>query len=139
VETRRSRAVVGHQSRLVQEPVHAAVARDHAVLHSERLARRFRALVLGQHALAVVGMNDLDEELLVVGPLLHRVAEHRLELRARVDIRAGLVETVDVDDQRTLFDEGPKMGLAEQVMVDLSLMLLVGGASLGHCFLPRRS
>ncbi len=47
-----------------------------------------RALVRGEDTLAVLGVQELDEEVVVLGPFLDGVAEHGLDLRARVDVRA---------------------------------------------------
>jgi hypothetical protein len=97
--------VAGHHSRLVEEPDDPPVARDQPVLHPERLAGLARAQVRRHHALAVVRMQDPEQQVILAGPLLGRVAQNRLELRARVDVRAPLVQAVDVDGQRELLDQ----------------------------------
>jgi hypothetical protein len=64
-----------------------------------------RAMVLGKHSLAVVGVQKPREEIFFVLPLLGRGAEHLLDVRAAVDVRADLVEAVDVDGERNVLDE----------------------------------
>ena len=73
-------AVVRDDARLVLHPHDAAVARVQPVLDEERLAGRVRPLVRGQHALAILRMEELDEEVAVLDPLVDRVSEHRLDL-----------------------------------------------------------
>src|SRR5262249_38323075 len=58
-----------------------------------------------EDALAVLGVKDSCEELGVVRPLLDAVAEDRLELGAREDVRAELVERVDIENEGQLLDE----------------------------------
>ena len=60
-----------------------------------------------EHALTVLGVERPHEEVSLGEPLRRRVAEQRLDLRAREDVRARLVEGVDVDDERELFDQRP--------------------------------
>ena len=57
----RSTGLAGHHRRLVEEPHDPPVARDHPVLHAERLAGLARAQVRGDHALAVVRMKDPEQ------------------------------------------------------------------------------
>ena len=66
---------------------------------------------LAHDAVAILVMEDLREELGVCDPFLRRIAEQGLDLGACVDVRARLVERVDVDDERDLLDEGPVPGL----------------------------
>jgi hypothetical protein len=96
---------IGHDAGLVLDPEPAAVARAESILDEERLAGRMRALVRGENALAVLRMQDLDEQVVVLDPLDDGVAEHVLDLRARVDVRADVVETVDVDREGQLLHE----------------------------------
>jgi hypothetical protein len=111
---------------LVEEPANAPVLRGHPVLRAERLARLLRPYLLGDHPLAVVGMDHLAEEVRICGPFLGRVAEDRLELRAHVDVRAGLVGPIYVDGQRALIYEGPKP-LIQQLPVGVGHRTLPGG------------
>ena len=55
---------------------------------------------LRDHAVVVVGMQDLDEEVGVRRPFLGRVAEHLGGLGTDVEARRQGVGRVDVDDQR---------------------------------------
>jgi hypothetical protein len=59
----------------------------------------------GEHALAVVLVEQAREQVGVGLPLLHAVAEEGLDLRTREDVGADRVECVDVDDQRQLLDQ----------------------------------
>ena len=90
---------------LVADPDDAAVAGREPVLEAQRLMSAMRARVGGEDALPVVRVQRADEQVAVVLPLLDRVAQQRLDLRAREDVRARLVEGVDVDDERELLNE----------------------------------
>ncbi len=110
-------------ARLVVHPHDASVPRVQTVFDAERLARRLRSVVRGKHSLSVVPMQELDEERRVRHPLLDRIAEHVLDLRARVDVRARGVHTVDVDGQWKLLDECSVAGLGQPNSVVGSLSL----------------
>ena len=99
--------------RLVVHPHDASVPRVEAVIGAERLAGHPRFLVRGQHSLSIVGMQERHEQRRVGHPLLDRIAEHRLDLRARVDVGAGGVDPIDVDGERELLDERPVAGLGQ--------------------------
>jgi len=101
---------IKNDARLVLNPHVPTVTRAQPVLDEQRLTGRVRQLVRGEHALAILGMQDLDEEVAVLDPLLDGVAEHLLDLRARVHVRADVVQPVDVDGQRQLLDEHAKAG-----------------------------
>jgi hypothetical protein len=60
--------------------------------------------VVGEDALAIVGVEELEEEVGIGQPLVRRVADELLDLRADVDgrCRRGLV---DVGDERYLLHE----------------------------------
>jgi hypothetical protein len=90
----------------------------------EGLPRHVRARVGGEDPLSIVGMEELDEERRVGGPFLDRIAEHRLDLRARIQVRARAVDAVDVDGQRELLDERSIAGLRQPDRI-------VGALSLG--------
>ena len=70
-------------------------------------------------------MEDPDEELRVAHPLLDGVAEQRLDLRARVDVRGVVGELVDVDDQGQLLDESPVVVL-QPPLPDVGAVELAG-------------
>ena len=59
----RPAGLVANHARLVEEPVDAPVACNHSVLHGEEVTRLARPPVLGEDALKIVGMDDLDVEL----------------------------------------------------------------------------
>ena len=101
---------IGDDACLVLDPHVPAVERAQAVLDEQRLAGHVRALVRREHALPILGMQDLDEQVVVLDPLSNGVAEHLLDLRARVDVRADVVQSIDVHGQRQLLDERPKAG-----------------------------
>ena len=98
---------VADDAPLVMHPDDATVARKQAVFDPEWVSCRLGQRMGFENALTIVGMQGLDEERGVRGPLLRRIPEHGLDLRARVDVRACLVQTVDVDGERQLFDQGP--------------------------------
>ncbi len=81
------------------------VLREHAVLGDEPLTRHVRPLDLAEDALAIVRVQDVDEEVRIGGPLLHRVPEQRLHLRARIDVGRVVRQLVDVDHERELLDQ----------------------------------
>ena len=66
-----------------------------------------------EHALPIVGMEELDEEQRVRDPFVGRVSQHRLELRTRVDVRARRIDPVDVGGEWKLFDERPVADLRQ--------------------------
>ena len=82
----RGARVGGDSRRLVEEPVHAAVARDHAVLEPGALPRFGGPRLLGQHPCAVVGVQYPHKEVGVGGPFLSGVPQRGLEVAARVDV-----------------------------------------------------
>jgi hypothetical protein len=99
-------AVGAAPDRLLVEHVHdRAVLGDDAVLEVDRdlLARAAGHLV--DHPIAVGGVHDGGPELRVLGPALGREARQRLDLRADVADRDGLVVVADVGDRRDLLDE----------------------------------
>ena len=105
LEVERGPGVVEDDDALVADPDDAAVAGREPVLEAQRLMSAMRARVGGEDALPVVRVQRADEQVAVVLPLLDRVAQQRLDLRAREDVRARLVEGVDVDDERELLNE----------------------------------
>ena len=58
-------------------------------------------------------MQERHEERRVGDPLLDRVAEHGLDLRARVDVGAVGVDPIDVDGEGQLLDERAVAGLGQ--------------------------
>ena len=109
--------VPGHH-RPVPEPDRAPVLRDQPVLDRQRRAQSMRLGMREQHPVAVVRMERLDEERRIRRPLVHRVPEQRLHLGARVEVRALVIECVDVRDQRQMLDERavPPLGLEQIVL-----------------------
>ena len=105
LEVERLAGIVEHDDAVVANPDDAAVACDEAVLETQRLVRSMGAGVCREHAIAIVRMQRSDEEVRIVAPLLDRVAEQRLDLATREDVRAAFVQGVHVDHERQLFDE----------------------------------
>ena len=68
-------------------------------------------------------MQRIDEERRIRDPLVGRIPKHRLDLRARVDVRALGVDPVHVDGERKLLDERPVAVLRapERLLGPLSL------------------
>ena len=98
--------LVVHDGVAVLQPDDAPVGGDEPVLELERLGALPCLALRLAHAVAVIGVEVLDEEGRVRVPLLEAVAEDLLDLRAHV--RRGLVgrvRRVDVRDQRQLLDE----------------------------------
>ena len=85
---------------LVAKPDDAFVTGDEAVLDAERFVRLVRVGVSGKHAIPVVRVQQALEQIGLGRPFLDAVAEQRLDLPARKDVRTDLVECVDVDDER---------------------------------------
>ena len=98
LDAQRPAASVGHDRCLVPHPDRSAVAGDEPVL--ERAGRR--ALASGRepldHAVAVVGMDEPREEPGVGEPLLGRVPEQAVDLRADERRRPVRVRGADVRD-----------------------------------------
>ena len=93
-------AVVEHDNALVAEPDDASVTGDEAVLEAERLMGLVGMSMGGEHAFPILGVEKTLEQVCLRRPFLDAVAEERLDLAAREDVRADLVERVDVDDER---------------------------------------
>ena len=82
------------------------------MLDVERLPRLAGGSLQAPHAVAVVGVEVLDEEPGMAVPLRPGVAEDGLDLGAdEVRRLVGRVRGVDVRDQRQLLDEGAVAGL----------------------------
>ncbi len=97
--------LVADQPRLVPYPHDPAVARDQSVLLDPRFARLVVQVMGRELDLAIVGMQQLGPDVRLVQPLLSRVAEQGLHLRAD-EQRAPLVVRVHlVDDGGNLLDE----------------------------------
>ena len=97
-----ARAVVGASGHVVPgdrgvvlDPDLAPVLRDHPVLDLDRLVQLVRLCEPFEHAVAIIGMQHLSEEVLVRGPLLGGVTGQPLDLRAEVEA-AGRAEIFDV-------------------------------------------
>ncbi len=105
LEVERLPVVVEDDDALVAQVDDASVAGDEPVLEAERLVRLVRLHVRGEHALAVFRVEQPGEQLGIGRPFLDAVAEDRLDLAAREDVRADRVERVDVDDERELLDQ----------------------------------
>ena len=96
----------------VVEPDGAPVPGDHAVLVVVHARMRPGCAEL---VLAIVGMDDLAEEVRIRQPVGDRVPEDFLDLRAHVDRRDAGVSVVHVERQRQVLDERavPVLGVAE--------------------------
>ena len=111
--------LVTDDRRLVMEPMHRPIARDHAVLRPEGLVGVARATVFGQDPLAILRVEDLCVQLPVGDPFLSGVAELGLE--------PAQLEEEAVDDQLTASLE--KVGQARGVVRALESVLLIHGHS----------
>src|SRR5205807_343042 len=90
----------------VAQPDDPAVARHEAVLQLERLAALASSALSFAHALSVRRMQMVGEEVRECPPLVDRVPEDLVDLRADVGGRPVRARgRVDVRDQRQLFDE----------------------------------
>jgi hypothetical protein len=79
-------SLITDDRRLVMEPMHRPIARDHAVLRLEGLVGVAHATVFGQDPLAILGVEDLRVQLPIGGPFLSGVAELGLKPWAGVDV-----------------------------------------------------
>ncbi len=122
--------VVADENRLVEHPDGTSVCGDVAILGAQRLAGGAQVVGLGEHALEVVRVHGLREEVGVLHPLLGRVPEQLLHLRADVEVADGLVDRADVRDERQVLHERPvaQLGLAHRGL---------GAAALGELLLGR--
>src|SRR5262249_31877899 len=82
-------------------------------------------------AIAVVGVDDRLEQVRVLLPRLCGVAEHWLDLGARVDVRPRHVERPDVETEGKLLDERavPPFRLGELTLGFLALGDVLGNAA----------
>jgi hypothetical protein len=75
VPVERLAALVAHEHGSVEHGDRAAFLRHHAILGVERIPELAGICDLGEHAVAVVRVEDLREEVRVLEPLRDRVAE----------------------------------------------------------------
>ena len=105
LDVQRGPFVVLDDDGLIADGDRPPVASDEPVLERPaRLAGREDPFVVGEDALAVVGMEELEEELGIAEPFIRCVAEEPLDLRADV-YRWGDSGLVDVSDERKLLHE----------------------------------
>src|SRR4029077_20971791 len=91
-----------------------------------------RVRVGGEHAFAILGVEQAREQVGVGLPFVDAETEDRLDLRAREDVRADGVQRVDVDDERELLDQraiAPRDLLRGEVVV---AVLAQDGRCRGH-------
>ena len=105
LEVERPSVLVHHDDALVAEMDDAPVARDEPVLEAERLVRLVRVHVRGEHAVAILRVEEAREELRFGRPVLDAVAQDRLDLPAREDVGADRVDLVEIDDEGELLDQ----------------------------------
>jgi hypothetical protein len=127
LDVQRLALLVPHEEGEVLDPHDAAVARDAAILGAQRLAGAAQFGELGEHALKVVRVDDPLDEIRVVAPQLRWVPEHRLDLRAHVDVRGADVEPPDVHGERQLLEQRLVAGLG---LAQVRLGLLAQAESL---------
>ena len=109
-------AVVVEDDRVaLPEPHHGAVDGEHPVLHVEALDRLVGAALLGQDAVAVLGVQARLPQPLVVDPRLGREAEQALDLGRDVAQRRARRPLGDVGDGLDLLDERAEVQLAERI------------------------
>lgn len=120
----RSALRIVHDRPLVVHPHDPPVLGDHAVLDRERLPRVAEPLARLGHPLEVVRMEGLLHDRRVVLPLLRGVAEKRLHLRARVEVRARKLHRPDVHPDRRFLDDPPEALLGA---LELELGALLAG------------
>src|SRR4029079_15825922 len=92
LQVERLTVLVDDDDALVAEMDDPAVPGDEPILEAERLLGLVRMRVRGEHALAVVRMEQPREQLGILRPFLDAEAEDRLDLPAREDIRADRVD-----------------------------------------------
>ncbi len=113
----RAAGLVADDDGPVVHPDDVPVARDQPVLAFEAISPCVHLHEVGENALAVFRVEHAAEERGVGDPLLRRVADHLLDLRA--DVRRALpVELLDVRHLRKLLDEHavPLLGQAELLL-----------------------
>jgi hypothetical protein len=104
LDMRGTPGVVADDHRVVVHPQLAPVARDHPVLEGLRAGALAQDTALLGDPLAIVGMNELEEDLRILLPLVQVVPEHRPDLRAD-EIRARVVERAEVRESRQSLHE----------------------------------
>ena len=95
----------------VAEPDHPAVVRDQPVLAAPGAAGLVVQVVRGQGVLAVVRVQELHPDVGLAEPLVTRVPEGGLDVRADVHRPAVVVGSDLVDDRGEVLDEGAVPGL----------------------------
>jgi hypothetical protein len=109
---------VAHQCGEVAHPHHVAVVRDQAIFPRPRLTGLVVEVVRRQLDLPVVGVQQLHPDVGLIEPLLPRVAEDLLDVRAHVEGPALVVGAHLVDDGRDALDEGlvTRLGIASHLL-----------------------
>ena len=105
LQVERPSVVVEDDHTLIANPDDVAVAIDQPVLETQRIVGPMRPRMCSQHPLAVIRVQHANEQVRRRQPLLRRIAEKSFDLRAREDVGARLVESVDVDHEWKLLDE----------------------------------
>ena len=119
--TRRAVRPFGHRG-IVEDPDDRAVTPRHSVFEALRHAGYAGGSVRDQHGVAVVGMDAARPELGVGGPLLRRVAQHRLQLRAHEVPATGRSRLGDVHHAGLALDQRLVSDLrARELALDLEL------------------
>ena len=116
-------AVVADHPRLVADPDDPPVLAVHPVVQREGLARLVVTLVLGRGSSAIVRMEDPQPQVRIAHPLVGRVAEQSLDLRAHVQRGRRVVERVDVRHGGDVLDDRPVPIADDLVGGDLTLPL----------------
>ena len=93
---------------LLANPDNPSVAGEQPVLRVDRRSAPHSVLDLDQHALAVLRVQQSREEVRFSLPLVGRVSEHRLDLRADEPRRAAIAGLVRPRHERNALDEGSK-------------------------------
>ncbi len=111
LDVERPAVVVAHGDGLVSDPDDAPVAREHPVLGAQRRRGGGSLGDLVGHPVAVLGVDELEEEVGLGEPFAGRVAEQRRDLRTDVERLAALAERVDVRDGGEVVGQGAVLGL----------------------------
>ena len=98
-------ALVPHEDRLVQHPDDPTVGCDVAILGAEGLPVSRRRSASARTPSRTSGCTASFREGRPLDPLVGRVAEQGLDLRADVDVPHGLVCRADVGHQRKVLDQ----------------------------------
>ena len=111
MNTPRAAIFPAHHSGVAMKPDNAAIARNHSICGSQRLAREEHLGSFQAPALLVIGVNVLIPANRIFQPFFSRISEGRFDLRAHIRLADTPVEISHEDNRRYLLQQSTVFGL----------------------------